>query len=179
MDVQIACVCTAGHDTDTVTLRERLDFRAATAIRNSVAFAKLEDPDIGTGELLAILTEGYLLHGIEAWTLTDEKGKPIAVSKPEIRARLLADPLLAEAIGEAADALYQPAILGPLVNRALTSSNTSPTAASTSASRASGTKRPKPPKPSSTTTIQTGGTATITSLPGGVSSSSPSSASAA
>ena len=90
MDVQIVCPCPAKdgaprHVSDTVTLRETLDFRAATTIRNSIAFAKAEDPDLSSAEMLAILTEGYLLFGIEAWSLTDEKNKAVPATKPEIR----------------------------------------------------------------------------------------------
>ena len=188
MSVQIPCLCppkadgTARHEQDEVTLRETLDFRQATAIRNAIAFAKADDPDISPADLLAILTEGYVLHGVESWTLQglDDKGRPfnLPVTKPAIREKLLSDPLLAEGIGDAADGLYAEAILLPLLNRALASSPPTPTVESTSA-RNGRSKPPKPSKPSSTTTIQTGGTAKITALPGGVSSSSPSSASAA
>jgi hypothetical protein len=183
MDVQIECPCRKDgeprHGHDTVTLRDTLDFRTATAIRNTIAFAKAEDDEVSSAEIMALLTEGYILHGIAAWTLVDEKGKAVPVSKPEIRARLLADPLAAEPIGEAADTLYGPAILLPLVQRALASSQPSPTDESTSPPTISPARNPKRSKPSSTSTSGTAGTATITSLHGGGSSSSPSSASAA
>ncbi len=189
MDVQIECLCPPKadgeprHPFDTVTLRETLDFRQATAVRNGISFAKLEDPDLGSADIMAILTEGYILNGVEAWTIQglDDKGRPFAmpVTKPNIRELLLSDPLRAEDIGDAADELYGKAILLPLVKRALASSAPSPTVESTSPTRSGPRKSRTPSKPSSTTTIQTGGTATITSLPGGVSSSSPSSASAA
>lgn len=189
MNVDIACICPRKadgeprHDHDTVTLRETLDFRQATAIRNAVAFAKAEDEQIGSGEMLAILTEGYVLHGIEAWTVQglDDKGRVFALpcTKTAIREKLLSDPLLAEPIGEAADELYAKAILLPLVARALTSSPPTPTPVPTSPTTPGSRRRPKPSRPSSITTIPMDGTATTTSLRAGDSSSSPSSATAA
>lgn len=185
MIVNIACPCpakpdgTARHESDTVTLSDTLDFRRATAIRNTIAFAKAEDDDVSTADIMAVLTEAYLLYGVEAWSLVDEKGKALAVSKPEIRARLLSSPVLAEPIGEAADGLYGPVILLPLVQRALASSGITPTPASTSARNTSPRSRQKRSKPSSTSTTQTAGTARITSLRAGGSPSLPSSATAA
>lgn len=187
MDVQIACPCPPKdgeprHATDSVTLRETLDFRAATTIRNSIAFAKAEDPDLSSAEMLAILTEGYLLHGIEAWTLVDLDDKKhvfaVPVSKPEIRSRLLADPLMAEPIGEAADVLYQPIILGPLVQRALTSLPPSSTDESTSPKKVGAPRSPTRSKRSSTSTTPTDGIVTTTDWHGGVSKSSPNTATA-
>ena len=185
MKVTIPCPCpakpdgAARHESDTVTLRDKLDFKQATAVRNGVAYAKLDDPGISSAEIMAVLTEGYILHGIESWSLVDDKGKALPASKPEIRERLLADPFSAEAIGDAADGLYGPAVLLPLVQRALASSQPSPTAGSTSARNSGRPKPPKPSKPSSISTTGTAGTATITSLRGGGSNSSPSSATAA
>lgn len=189
MDVTIACPCPPKadggprHEQDTVTLRETLGFEAATAIRNNLAFAKASDPDMSSGDAMALLTTNYLLHGVEAWTLVDLDDKkrafPVPVTKPEIRARLLADPVFAEPIGEAADELYGRVVLLPLVKRALASSETSLTPESTSPTTDSQAPRRKPSKRSSTSISQTAGTATITSLRGGGSSSSPSSASAA
>jgi hypothetical protein len=189
VNVTTPCPCppkadgTARHESDTVTLRDKLDFRQATAIRNAIAYAKLDDPDIDGTEILAILTEGYILQGVEAWSFVEigEKGKvqPRPVTKPAIRDALLSDAVFAQPIGEAADALYGPMILLPLVQRALASSQPSQTDESTSQKTTSPPKRPKRLKPSSISTTATDGTATITSLPGGVSSSSPSSATAA
>lgn len=185
MDVEIRCPCPAKadgkprHDTDTVTLRATLDFRRATSIRNAAGEAKIEDPDISTADMLAVLTESYLLHGIEAWTLRDAKGQPIPVSKPAIRDYLLADPVLAEPVADAADDLYNPVIVLPLVRRALASLQPSPTDESTSPTTTSRRKRPRPSKPSSTSTSQTAGTATISPLRAGGFSSSPNSATAA
>jgi hypothetical protein len=195
VSVKIPCLCPPKadggprHEHDEVKLRDKLGFREAEAIRNTLVIAKGEDPDLSAGEILAILTEGYILHGVESWTIQDldDKNRPftVPVTKPNIREKLLSDPVLAQPIGDVADDLYKEAVYLPLVRRALASSEPSQTDESTSASPSdpkTPTGSPSPrklSKRSSTTTIQTGGTATITSLHGGGSSSSPSSASAA
>jgi hypothetical protein len=192
MEVKIPCPCppkadgTPRHESDTVTLRDKLDFRAVTAIRNVVAYAKLDDPAMDSGEIMAILTEGYILHGIESWSLIGQinvNGKtklgPLPATKPNIREHLLGEPTVAEVVGDEADGIYGPMVLLPLVQRALTSSPPSQMDASTSPKTPSSRKRQRPSKPSSTSTTTTAGTATITSLRGGDFNSSPSSATAA
>jgi hypothetical protein len=178
VNVTVECLCPgAAHpDGDTITLRDKLDFHAATTIRQSL---KLLEQPADTAEILATLTEKYLLFGIESWTLVDERGKAIPVSRQTITERILGDPIGSAAIADEADELYAPTVLLPLVARASKSSKPSPTSASTSQPTDSPTKRPKRSSPSSISTSPTGGTATITSLHGGDSSSSPSSTSAA
>lgn len=174
--VRIDCICPlrAGGevrhpDGDTVTLRERLDFRAALTARNTITWLKNEDPDAGVAEILAALTETYLLVGIESWSLVDAKGKPVEVSKAAIRDLLANHPDGAMQVGDAADALYTEAVLLPLLARAATSSPPTPTGASTSASPPSSTKPPKPSRPSSITTTPTDATETTSPSPGGAS----------
>lgn len=187
MDATIRCVCPPKadgprHDQDTITFRDRLDFRQALTMRKAIALAKADDPDISAAEILALLTEHYLLEGIEAWTLVDAKGKGVEPSKAAIRDFLADHPEEAMAAGDEADELYGPVILLPLLARATgnsTSSPGTPTTPSTSQRTGSPRKRPKNSKPSSTSTTRTDGTATITSLHGGDSSSSQTSASAA
>lgn len=186
MDVRIACPCpprdgqTRHPNDDTVTLRERLDFRSVTAIRQAVALIEKEDSPLYAAEILATLTEGYVLYGIESWTLTDEKGKPLPVSKAAIRERVLSDVVTASMVGDAADEQYGEQVLLPLLARASSSSPASPTVTSMSPPTPSGpSRRPKRSRPSSTTTSPTAATvATSTSLDG-VSSYSQSSESAA
>src|SRR6185369_17550576 len=103
MDVTIACICPESpHTEDTVTLRDTLSFRQGKRIQYEIALLEDEQrADIAF--VLALLTESYILAGIEAWTLTDEKGKPVAVSEEAIRSRLLTRPAEADAIAEAAD----------------------------------------------------------------------------
>jgi hypothetical protein len=182
----IGCICPAPRDGassrhpdgDTVTLRERLDFRQSLTARNAFLVLKAEDPDASTAEVLAVLTETYLLLGIESWTLEDARGKPVPVSKAAIREMLLSHPDAAMVVGDEADALYSEAIISPLVARALSSSPTTPTSASTSATSGPSPKRRRPSKRSSTSTTQTDGIVRISPSPDGDSSSWPSSASA-
>lgn len=184
MNVLIDCPCPpkAGeprHDQDTVTLREHLDFRSGVTMRKAIALLYAEDPGATGADVLAVLTEHYLLEGIEAWTLVDDKGERIEPSKPAIRTFLADHPDLAMTVGDQADDLYAEQVLLPLVKRAQMSSPDSPTDGSTSARNGSSEKAPKLSKRSSTTTTPTDATASLTSLPAGDSSSSQSSASAA
>ena len=188
-DIDIACICptkdgSVRHpDGDTISLRDKLGFRHVEAIRSQVGIFALEEPDAELSDSLAIFAEGYILHGIESWTLAedDEKGKEIALrpSRSNIRKYILDDIGTADLVSTIADELYAQAVMLPLLNRALPSSPGTPTAKSTSRSRTSGKKRPTPSKPSSTSTSQTAGIGKITSLHAGDSSSLPSSESAA
>ena len=87
MKVEIPCTCPAKpngeprHDHDTVTFRDRLDFRGGMVIRKAITMLKVEDPDSGAAEVLAAMSEHYMLEGISGWTLVDEKGKPVECDK--------------------------------------------------------------------------------------------------
>jgi len=180
--VTVECLCPpnaageARHPAgDTITLRERLDFRASLTARNTMVFVKTEDPDASTAEVLAALTECYLLLGIESWSVVDAKGKPIEVSKAAVRQYLLSKPDIAMTVGNEADGLYSEAVILPLVALVQKSSLTTPTSGSTSVTSPS-SKRPKRSKPSSITTIPTADTATTSRSHAGGSSSSLNSA---
>ena len=178
MKVTIPCVC-GSHDEDTITLRERLGFVEASAIRNGIAIRRAESgDDLETGEILAILTEGYILYGVESWSLK-EAGKALPVTRANIRRLILANWEVASVLADAADEAYASAVMLPLLARASTSSRPTPTDASTSPSQPSLTQPPKPSRRSSISTIPTDDTATTTSRPGGGSRSSQSSTSAA
>jgi hypothetical protein len=184
MDVAIECICPPKadgerrHEQDTVTLRDTLDFRTATLLRQTVKWLKTEQPDSSVPEVLATLTEAYLLHCIESWSLVDEKGKPVPPAREQIRDRLLTNDDAASTVGDAADGMYHERVLLPLLVQAQTSSPSTPTNGSTSARTGSGPKPQKPSKPSSTTTSPMVVTGPMPTSPGGVSYSSPSSASA-
>jgi len=189
MNVSIPCVCPTldggvrHPDGDTVTLRDKLAFRAVEAIRQEVSIFALQEPEATTADSLAIFAEGYVLHGIESWTLQQDgpKGRAelIEVNRGNIRQLILDDLMVADAVSTAADALYAEAVLLPLLARASQSSPSTPTGKSTSASRPTGTRRPRRSRPSSITTIPTGDTETTSAPLDGVSNSSPNSASAA
>ena len=161
---------------DEITLRERLDFRAALTARNTMVLLKEEDPDVSSAEILAALTETYLVLGIESWSLVDAKGKPVPASKAAIRELLLTKPDIAMEVGDAADALYSAAVILPLLARARNSSRPTPTNGSTSVTTPSLPKPPKRSRRSSITTIPTAATVTTSPSPAGDSSSSLSSA---
>ncbi len=182
--MNIPCICPPKADAvrhpdgDEITFRDHLDFRSSLSIRNSIAVISAEDGEVSVAEILAVLTEGYLLYGIESWTLVDEKNKRIDVSKVAIRERLLSHPDIAMTVGDEADSLYAQAVMLPLLARAQTSSPPTSTNGSTLATRGSA-KRPKPSKPSSITTTPTVGTETTSASLVGGSNSSPRSTSAA
>jgi hypothetical protein len=160
----IPCVCppksdgTQRHETDTVTLRERLDFRSGLTARNTVIIIKQEDPEANAADILAGLTEVYLLVGIESWTLQDARGKPLEVNRANVRQLMAEHPDEAMTIGDEADGLYSEAVIAPLVARALKSSQPTRTTGSTSPTTGSVPRPLKPSKRSSTTTSTTDGT---------------------
>lgn len=179
----IECICPPKADGeprhpggDEVELRESLDFRGMLTARRELMMAKDDDPDISTAEILSLLTETYLLLGVRKWTLTDERGKAIPVSKPAIRERLLSHPEAAMVVGDEADGLYSEAVVLPLVARASKSSPPTSITDSTSATNGHTSTPRKRSKPSSTTTSRTGGIVTIVPSPDGDSSLSQSSA---
>jgi len=184
MDVTIKCVCPGSpHETDRITLRDKLDFHTATTIRKALAMVDNDDPRSRTAEVLAVLSEFYLLMGVQFWTLVDEGGKNLDVSQSAIRAYLLESPDV-DVLIEAADELYNEAILLPLLSRASMSSPPTPTPSQgddslTSATTDSPATPPKPSKRSSTTTSRTVGTETTSLSLVGVSNSSQNSRSAA
>jgi hypothetical protein len=175
MNVTVPCLCPpnavgeARHpDGDTITLRDRLDFRSAATVRNRLAVATEER--LIEGEILAVLVETYVLLGITAWSVVDEKGKPVPPSRENITDRLLVDFDAATMVGNAADELYTAAVILPVLARASTSSPPMPIAASTSAPSEATPTPPKRSKRSSTTTIPTAVTATTSPLRAGASS---------
>ena len=185
MEVEIDCICPPKadgerrHEHDTVTLRESLPFRSVTTIRHAISFLERDDSQMYTAEVLAVLTEGYVLFGIEAWSVVDAKGKPLPITHQTIRDEILARVDVASVVGDAADEMYGPTVLLPLMVRASRSSQDGPTEPSTSPPTDSPKSPRKRSKPSSTTSSPTDViTATSPSLVG-VSSYSQTSESAA
>lgn len=162
MDVTIPCPCPekAGaprHESDTVTLHDVLDFHQSMTITKSVQFIDEDDPDSRGAEVLARLSEFYILVGIARWSLRDASNKPIEVTKGAIRKFILSRPDIASKVEPVADSLYREVILLPLLEAASISSQPSPTDDSTSPTPHGPTPQPKPSKRSSTSTIQTDG----------------------
>lgn len=161
MEVTIPCCCAPRvdgqqpHPTgDHLTFHEPLDPR----VRRSLIYdMTLLGEDSTDGERFAILSEGYMLRCIDAWTLVDAKDKPLPPSRDNIRALLLPNALAYDIAAKATDELYSGVVLGPLAMRALSFSPPRQTGASTSATNGS-TSRTKRSKPSSTSTTQTDAT---------------------
>lgn len=131
MDVSIECRCPGDHGQDTITFYDRLDFHRATTIGKALAFIENDDPVTRPAEVLAVLTEYYLLYGIESWTLVGPDRKKLAVNPAAIRSQLLEHPDIG-LLADAADEQYQEQILLPLVKRAARSSPDGQTDGSTS-----------------------------------------------
>ena len=178
MIVQTTCLCpetstgTRHPEGDRITLRDKLDFRSAVTMQKAVVSLRAEVDDPTTAEILAALTEAYVVYGVEAWTLTDARGKAIPVNRQTITTYLLSDLVSAMDVADAADDIYQETVLLPLIRRGAESSETSPTTSSTSRATSSPPALPTPLKPSSTTTTRTGATAKTSRSRDGASSSS-------
>lgn len=174
---QITCVCPpkAGEvrhpEGDTVGLRAKLDFKGALTARNAVVLQSVDDPDGGAAAVMATLSEVYLLHGIESWSLVDDKGKPLPVSAGSIRELILADPEIGMVVADEADQLYSEAVMRPLLALVSNSSPPTPIRRSTSATNGRSPARPKPSRPSSTSTTPTEDTEPTSPLLAGASRS--------
>ena len=164
-------------DGDTITFREKLDFRAGATIRWAVAINRETDPGVSLAEQFGLISELYVLEGVESWTLVDARGKPIEVSKPAIREHLLPFDQ-AQFVADYAEGLYQEVML-PLLRAASTSSEPTPTNGSTSPTTGSSPSPRKPLRRSLTSITPTAGIEATSSSLAGVSSSSQSSESAA
>ena len=129
--MKIDCICppkdgAVRHpDGDSITFREKLDFRAVATIRWAVAINRETDPGVSLAEQFGLISELYVLEGVESWTLVDARGKPIEVSKPAIREHLLPFDQ-AQFVADYAEGLYQEVML-PLLRAASTSSEPTPT----------------------------------------------------
>ena len=172
----IPCPCPNGEHAvqgDTVELRERLGLAAGIAIQATVR-ELIGQPN---AVIVAALVEAYVRHGVAGWTFVDDIGRDVPVTPENIQAWVLDDFTLATPVAEAADKLYEDAVLGPLVRAAATSSPTTPTEPSTSPTDptlSDGSEpNPTPSSPSSTTSTQTDDTETTSSSPDGVYRLSP------
>lgn len=173
MNVTIPCVCpplstgAPRHDDDTITLRDKLSFRAGLTVRNTIIVSRTNDPDASVAEILAMLTEVYLFEGIEAWSLVDQRNKAVEVSRQTVRAFMEDHPEEAMTVGNEADGLYVEAVMNPLVRMASQSSPRTRTNGSTSLTTGSEPGRPKRSRRSSTSTTPTDGTTTMYASRGG------------
>jgi hypothetical protein len=167
----LPCPCpnTPHPDGDTVELRDKLGLAAGVELQRDVREA------LGTseGHIVGLLVEGYVRHGVCAWTFTDELGKPVEVTPENIQKWVLDDFTLATPIAEKADELYENAVLGPLVREAASLLPTTPTESSTSPTDSGSDESQTPSQPSLTSTTPMDGTVVTLSWPDGGSKSSP------
>ena len=103
---KIDCVCPPRADGeprhpngDTVTLKEKLDFRSAVQARNAIIVLKQDDEQADVADILASLTEVYVLVGVESWTLLDARNKPVEVNRANLRAFMADHPVEAMDVG--------------------------------------------------------------------------------
>lgn len=137
-----------------VSLRPKLGLAAGIELQQKFRALLLMDPRPTHPEITGILTEAYLLVGVEEWTLADEMG-PIPVSRENIAKYLLSDFELAQPVADKADDLYYGPVLSPLVASLSNSLLDTRTKRSTSAMNGSSPRRRKQSKRSSTSTTQT------------------------
>jgi hypothetical protein len=180
--VHIDCPCpgTPHPNGDTVYLRPTPGLVGGVMIRNryvdiSTRLYALQQRgemnDTDTAEATGQLLETYLRAGIASWTLVDEQGQPVEVTRDSITA-FEEHWQAATVVADRADDLYKSVVLDPLRMAGSTSSNGSPTTASTSATNGNGTtRRQRRSKRSLTSTSPTAGTVTIIESPAGGSSS--------
>jgi len=164
MDVSIPCICPGDElrhpDGDTITLKDRLGYDEAMACKQAVALIQGDDLGDVTARRLAALIKQYLFSGIERWTLMN--GEAIPVSAGTINEYLLTNFAVADIVSDEVEALYNPQVLIPLVNRAARSSRPTPTEGSTSPPKGSTPSSRKRSSPSSTSTTPTAATERIT-----------------
>lgn len=161
MDVHIECPCvgTPHADGDSVTMPDALPFPAAVALTNGLSTLQRSEPELDIDDIAGYLSEQYILKLITEWSLVDEAGEPLPVSRAAIRERILSNTEIAAVIAEEADGRYASALV-PLLVRGSTSSRPTPITPSTSATDGSGPQPRKRPKQSSTTTSPTVATVT-------------------
>jgi len=143
--VQIPCYCPrTPHDYDTVTLASEVSIPLGTAAAYILQTATHTATTIGE------LSQVYLHYGVVGWSLLDDTGNPVPVNPDTVRTLLTYDHGGME-VAEAANILYAPKVMRPLLARSAKSSPSGPTDDSTPLTNGSGRKRRPPSLPSSPT----------------------------
>ncbi len=143
--VTIPCYCPGKpHDEDTVTLALEVSMPLGASANAVIQGAT--DAHMATGDLLSV----YLQHGVIDWTLVDAKGQPERITRESILRRLTFGHGGYE-VGEAADALYSPVVMRPLLAARAKSSQNGQPDDSTLPTSDTGPKRRGPSTPSSPT----------------------------
>jgi hypothetical protein len=150
--VRVPCPSGQHPDGDSVSLKPRLGFAGGFEARRSID--ELRD-GATHAEVIGLMLEVYVRHGVAEWTLHDAEGEPIEVTRKAIQERPLDDLDTGLIVGDVADGLYSPVVVAPLVAAASKSSQAMPAELPTSAMTASSPSPRKRPKRSSTSTTLT------------------------
>lgn len=143
--VTIACSCLGEpHEYDTVTLASEVPLELGVA----AAFILQTASDVAA--TLGSLSSIYLRFGVVGWSLVDKDGKAEPLQPDNILRRLTYSTGGYE-VAEAANSLYNAAVMRPLLLERAKSSASGPQGGSTPPTNGSGRKRRVPSTPSSPT----------------------------
>lgn len=156
--VPVGVPCPSGQhpDGDSVSLKPKLGLAGGIAARRTIG--ELTDGST-EDDVIGVLMEVYLRHGVVEWTLHDDANQPLELNPKTLRAHLLDDIDLAIPIANKADELYSPEVVTPLVKRVAALSQALRAESSTSPQTEPKSSRRKRSKRSSTSTTPTDGTA--------------------
>jgi len=103
---------------ETLYFKDDIGFRELAAVDRAVALARQFENVEDDAEIWARVSEFYLLHFIERWTVTDKAGEVIPSNVANVRHYLIErHPLVALDMADRADELYSDAVFVPLVSR--------------------------------------------------------------
>lgn len=106
-------------DGETVYFKDEVGFRELAAVDRAVALARQFEGVDDDAEIWARVSEFYLLHFIESWTVTDKRGQVIPSNVANVRHVLLEQhPLEALNLSDKADEFYNEKVFVPLARRA-------------------------------------------------------------
>jgi len=104
---------------ETLYFKDDIGFRELAAVDRAVALARQFENVEDDAEIWARVSEFYLLHFIERWTVTDKAGQVIPSNVANVRTYLIErHPLEALDIADRADEFYSDKVFVPLVQRA-------------------------------------------------------------
>ena len=137
-----ACPGEPHPDGEVVNLRERLTLSQGIQLQSAILEASKSR--LGGPAATGVLSEQYLLVGVESWNLVGMDG-PIPVTPETIAEHLLSDFERGNVASNQADELYAERYILPLVQRATNSSPSTTTDESTSPTSDGGTTEPPTP----------------------------------
>lgn len=104
---------------ETVYFKDEIGFRELAAVDRAVALARQFEAVEDDAEIWARVSEFYLLHFIERWTVTNKAGEVIPSNVANVREFLIKrHPLEALNLADRADELFSESVFVPLVLRA-------------------------------------------------------------